>query len=71
MGVLFQPIVDGSGPSIDFNTFVGNGQDLDPGFEAGGDVRIRGSGGNGRAGWDGVIGLYVESPAGCNGSRKY
>ena len=38
MGVLFQPIVDGAGPSIDFKTCFGNGQDFDPGFEAGGDV---------------------------------
>ena len=70
MGVLCQPIVDGAGPSVDFDAFVGNGQEFDPGFEAGGDVGIRGSGGDGRAGWDGVVGLYVEAPAGCDGSRK-
>lgn len=64
MCILFQPIIDRSGPSIDFKAFVKDGQKFNPSFKATGDVGIRGSGSDARVSRDSVVSLFVKRPAG-------
>ena len=61
---LLEPVVDGAGPGVDLDARGGEGEDLDPGFVAGGEVGVRGRGGDGGTGGDGVVDLDVEFPAG-------